>query len=1083
MNSVAFNTLGNQKPSNFVSDDSEDDDVLLTEECWDIPDEGWTLVGNPRTKARGVQLEPKPPRLVNREARNYEGTRCNTLDDYEDNSVLTQFQRKLMKNTVQKEEVPMNVKTLPVTDEVLMTKQPDRLLKTRVNREKMSVTGCPKSLGRKTEQRLDKPTNTRTVLVDGNLAVKDEQDRVMVHNVPAKEAHVIDCPTSCALKNKATPMIVSLELVDLPQTRITGGFLELAKEASLMDVDQTMPGCMDDNDLNTSELCDSTDMDILWRTHNTEDLMIVELRSIDMSSRRTENIDRPVENCTNEAMRMQLDGIMIDHCSLELNMISRGPVWREAEPVSVAAESEMFTQVCSGEVVAHTDPLVLTEAITSRVSALSVVGNDFHTSLSRVVDRADRFSMNWGHILDKVGHGAGQLRTCTVPVEDWNLFSVICLMMPFLMRAVTVQTATFFLADEIEEVPDLLVLREDRLVRIQKLYSQEAEMCATMTKAIHGVGPNGDRWDGIDVFAAWFVGWVRTTNRELEYEPAARTGSPDDFADWPSGYPNRRAGWTVVIIRGLRLNWPFRQQLVWWQCTRVCDCGFISVKYCMTMSTVGFLKSISAAQDERLYDLPPGIQDVIGLQALRPSAAVCKVMSTPESNSVRVITPDEHVPTGFHEILIEDMGLAEWHKVPMTDIGCLRLDWPPELFTFVGRYQVELELMRKECRDQFEGTTSGKCTTCDKFIQNSLGRHVAMYHLDLAQLWRCPVGWCPVWKGTSQDCVDHMRRAHNTPILMKAGNLARWFPPWTVTRKQWHNMSRPSVSGIAIDTFLFSRIGMPLFHCYRVFDRFGSHPVFRTPYMTNLFLFLKESDSEAIRRSHRRRAKELAVGLSQTTPVPRSVVSETIRSGPAPQRTVVSRKKGANTDSLLVTSTGDVSRPSGLVRKNDVREEDTVRALMDLSLPRFTRLEDGRLPKVRSWPGTDQPPSSPATSRDGGGHRTPSPILQLDGLTTACSAGGPVRSDYRLTMSTDSSTPPTPMGSMLSNSDDDVPLRTDQNDRRKVQRRELNEDHPGPIEAPHQVPDVTPVPVDRVSSVSISEAGQLSPEGVTQNRK
>ena len=55
--------------------------------------------------------------------------------------------------------------------------------------------------------------------------------------------------------------------------------------------------------------------------------------------------------------------------------------------------------------------------------------------------------------------------------------------------------------------------------------------------------------------------------------------------------------------------------------------------------------------------------------------------------------------------------------------------------------------------------------------------------------------WCTVWKGTSQDCVDHMRRAHDIPPLVKAANLARWFPPWTVTREQWSSMSRPAVSG------------------------------------------------------------------------------------------------------------------------------------------------------------------------------------------------------------------------------------------------------------------------------------------------
>ena len=86
----------------------------------------------------------------------------------------------------------------------------------------------------------------------------------------------------------------------------------------------------------------------------------------------------------------------------------------------------------------------------------------------------------------------------------------------------------------------------------------------------------------------------------------------------------------------------------------------------------------------------------------------------------------------------------------------------PELFSFVGRYQLELEQMRKECRDQYSKVTSGTCPTCEKFIHVNLGKHVALYHLDLAQLWRCPVGWCPVWKGTSQDCVDHMRRAHDT---------------------------------------------------------------------------------------------------------------------------------------------------------------------------------------------------------------------------------------------------------------------------------------------------------------------------------
>ena len=92
--------------------------------------------------------------------------------------------------------------------------------------------------------------------------------------------------------------------------------------------------------------------------------------------------------------------------------------------------------------------------------------------------------------------------------------------------------------------------------------------------------------------------------------------------------------------------------------------------------------------------------------------------------------------------------------------------------------------MRKDCKEHFGCTQSGNCTHCEKYIQQKLGKHVALYHIELAQLWRCPVTWCTVWKGTAQDCVDHIRRTHELPPLVKAANLARYFSPWTVTRVQ-----------------------------------------------------------------------------------------------------------------------------------------------------------------------------------------------------------------------------------------------------------------------------------------------------------
>ena len=46
---------------------------------------------------------------------------------------------------------------------------------------------------------------------------------------------------------------------------------------------------------------------------------------------------------------------------------------------------------------------------------------------------------------------------------------------------------------------------------------------------------------------------------------------------------------------------------------------------------------------EKLYDLAPDIPDVMGLRALRPSAAFVKRMSVPDSRCIRVVTPDDHV--------------------------------------------------------------------------------------------------------------------------------------------------------------------------------------------------------------------------------------------------------------------------------------------------------------------------------------------------------------------------------------------------------------------------------------------------------
>ena len=95
-------------------------------------------------------------------------------------------------------------------------------------------------------------------------------------------------------------------------------------------------------------------------------------------------------------------------------------------------------------------------------------------------------------------------------------------------------------------------------------------------------------------------------------------------------------------------------------------------------------------RSEKLYDLAPEIPDVMRLRALRPSAAIVKVMSVRDSQCIRVVTPDDHVACGFHEILFHDMGEEELPFVATNELDYLRRIWPRALFAFMTRYQQDL---------------------------------------------------------------------------------------------------------------------------------------------------------------------------------------------------------------------------------------------------------------------------------------------------------------------------------------------------------------------------------------------------------
>ena len=206
------------------------------------------------------------------------------------------------------------------------------------------------------------------------------------------------------------------------------------------------------------------------------------------------------------------------------------------------------------------------------------------------------------------------------------------------------------------------------------------------------------RLDGLTVFrcACVMAHWERYLSRHNQTK--SRLCRQCFFPPWNST-------WLVLVVICLSYS------LVWW-----------SVISSGTLPAMDQACSASSAPSAPLpgtfwashwtwglidYDLMHDIPDVMGLRALRPSAAIVKVMSIPDSRCVRVVTPDDHVNIGFHEVLFHDLEDEDLPFVALSELGCLRLVWPKTLFTFMSRYQFDLEQMHKDCRERFGSTQLG----------------------------------------------------------------------------------------------------------------------------------------------------------------------------------------------------------------------------------------------------------------------------------------------------------------------------------------------------------------------------------------
>ena len=177
------------------------------------------------------------------------------------------------------------------------------------------------------------------------------------------------------------------------------------------------------------------------------------------------------------------------------------------------------------------------------------------------------------------------------------------------------------------------------------------------------------------------------------------------------------------------------------------------------------------------------------------------------------------------------------------------------------------------------------------------------------------------------------------------------------------------------------------------------------------------------------------------------------------QRTAVSTITGRETGPSLIPTAGGRPRllASSIYRRS--AEEDTVHALMDLSLPQFAKLDDGVIPKTKPWPVTENSPASPASAEDGNRTRTPSPCMDLDDISSIVRDVSP--HDFKVTLTYDSEDLDTPVGSIVFSSDEDVPLSSGQEDRRKVRKRDPRPvSQPRPTNGPAYEPTISERPVD-----------------------
>ena len=160
--------------------------------------------------------------------------------------------------------------------------------------------------------------------------------------------------------------------------------------------------------------------------------------------------------------------------------------------------------------------------------------------------------------------------------------------------------------------------------------------------------------------------------------------------------------------------------------------------------------------------------DAFGLRAFDPDKPVSRMLPGSTPCELRLMLPDAKLGIdGFHDVIIENLSASPtWRSshVSPADISSLRRRWPKAVFNTLRHRASDVERFRRDAPKRVDKafcySGPGFCGVCDTRVHTALDAHMIACHLELGQLWRCPVEWCVVWKGSGRACLKHLAEKH-----------------------------------------------------------------------------------------------------------------------------------------------------------------------------------------------------------------------------------------------------------------------------------------------------------------------------------